>query len=133
MQYQFDNVGVAQLQTHILALPEAERQLEIDRMQADIVAWLRSKFDFSTSQQEQLLQLPQALLDELAAGIAAVWGQAGLIGFYKKPQAPSSYRGTDDRDNRKGKDVLFRRAENQNYAMDDDLWNQSSELQIWIT
>lgn len=133
MQYQFNNVGVAQLQSHILALPEAERQLEIDLIQVDIVAWLQSKFAFSPAQQEQLLELPQSLLDELAAGIAAVWGQTGLIGFYKNSHTPATYSSTDDRDKRKGKDVLYRRAENQNYATDDDLWNQSSELQIWIT
>lgn len=79
MQYQFNNVGVAQLQAHILALPEAERQLEINAMQADIVAWLMQMFAFSPSQQEQLLDVPQAHLDDLAEGVKNIYNTIRLI------------------------------------------------------
>lgn len=128
MKQNFNNVGFAQVQSQLLALPPAELATQLQALRTDLITWMLAHFNLTLSEQEQLESLPQTFRQDMASGIADVFEQGGTISFFKSEYAEA--KGREDRD---GKDILYRPAKQQQYSFDEEELKETLELTIWIT
>src|SRR5690606_609943 len=128
MKYSFNNVGVAQVQAQILALPAGERAAELHKMRTDFIAWMDSHFELSSSEQEDLTSLPESFREEIGHQSANVLEQGGTFSFFKRDH-PSTAQSREPR----GKDILLQSVQRQRYSFDEGTLTNVSDLSIDIS
>lgn len=129
MKQNFDNVGFAQVQARVIALPSAELHMELTLLRTDPSGWILANFELTASQQQQLASLPPAFLSEIANGVADVFEQRGTVNFFKQEHAQAR----DGREDRDGKDILYRPTPQKMYSFDQEELDENLEISIWIT
>ncbi len=83
MKENFDNAGVAQKVATILALPTAERALEMQLLKDDFAVWMEHNFNLKTHQVQQLYKLSAGLREELGTAISNYLMQGNVLQFQK--------------------------------------------------
>ena len=84
MKQNLDNAGVAALQDHVLALLALDLLLETNLLRTDLYLYVDSRFDLSSSQQQQLQTMSPSLSTSLGQAIANSWEQGVRVDFYKE-------------------------------------------------
>lgn len=84
MKQNLDNAGVAALQDHVLALLAFDLLLETNLLRTDLYLYVDSRFDLSSSQQQQLQTMSPSLSSSLGQAIANSWEQGVRVDFYKE-------------------------------------------------
>lgn len=119
----FDNTGAAQVQAMVLGLPIDSRLKEVQAIRTQPTVWLQKHFDFTASQLDQLMSLPEEVITEIGQGIADAWQDGVMIAFNK-----------DDEDDDKGfKDLLFENTNHRAYNFHTGAISSSYVFSIWIT
>lgn len=83
MKENFDNAGVAQKVATLLALPLAERALEMQLLKDDFAVWMEYNFNLKTHQVQQLYKLSAGLREELGTAISNYLMQGNVLQFQK--------------------------------------------------
>ncbi|WP_343318182.1 hypothetical protein [Sphingobacterium multivorum] len=83
MKENFDNAGVAQKVATLLALPLADRALELQVMKDNFAAWMEHHFNLQPHQVEQLNNLPAELRKQLSTAISNYLMQGYTLQFQK--------------------------------------------------
>lgn len=122
MKQTFNNVGIAQVQAQLLALPQSDREAELQSLRHDFAAWMSAHFELTASEQDQLAELPAAFRQDIADGLADVLENGGTVSFFKTP-----------REERDGKDILLRSSRVQRYSFDREKLEAVPECSLWIT
>ncbi len=126
MKQPFNNIGVAQVQAQIIALPPGERAVELQQMRSDFIAWMDAHFELSSSEQEQLSSLPLVFREEIAHQVANVFEEGGTFSFFKQDHATG--RG-EPRD----KDILLQPVRRLQYSFEEEELKSTTDLTIRIT
>lgn len=120
----FDNAGVAQVQSGVLALPTAEKLQELNEIRADLFGWMDKCFLLTPSQKEQLAALPTAFRQDIAFDVADSWEEGILIAFNKEEEEEDDDRGL--------KDLIYERKRSQSYRFPDEQQTTTQQVSIWI-
>ncbi len=83
MKENFDNAGVAQKVATILALPIAERALEMQLLKDDFAVWMEHNFNLKTHQVQQLYKLSDTDRKQLGTAISNYLMQGNILQFQK--------------------------------------------------
>lgn len=83
MKENFDNAGVAQKVATLLALPLAERALEMQLLKADFAVWMEHNFNLKAHQVQQLYEFPQGFQKQLGTAIGNYLMQGNILQFQK--------------------------------------------------
>jgi len=84
MKQNFDNAGVAQKVAMLLALPVAERALEMQLLKDDFAVWMEHNFNLQSHQVYQLYnKLSAGLRQELGTAISNYLMQGNVLQFQK--------------------------------------------------
>ena len=84
MKENFDNAGVAQKVAMLLALPVAERALEMQLLKDDFAVWMEHNFNLQSHQVYQLYnKLSAGLREELGTAISNYLMQGNVLQFQK--------------------------------------------------
>lgn len=92
MKEKFDNAGVAQKVAMILALPIAERALEMQLLKDDFAVWMEHNFNLKPHQVQQLYDFPHGFRKQLGTAISNYLMQGNILQFQKDD------KGDDDDD-----------------------------------
>ncbi|MGJ1406886.1 hypothetical protein [Sphingobacterium siyangense] len=84
MKENFDNAGVAQKVATLLALPLAERALEMQLLKDDFAAWMEHNFNLDPHQVIQLYNFPQGFRKQLGTAISNYLMQGNILQFQKE-------------------------------------------------
>jgi len=84
MKENFDNAGVAQKVATILALPIAERALEMQLLKDDFAVWMEHNFNLKTHQVQQLYKLSDTDRKQLGTAISNYLMQGNVLQFQKE-------------------------------------------------
>src|SRR5690606_34828418 len=96
MKQNFDNAGVAQVQTSTIALPAAELAAEVTYIRTDFKGWMRERFDLHPNQEQQLEIMPDDFAQRLANAIADHYEQRIPAQFYKETRAEDDNKDLKD-------------------------------------
>lgn|SRR5690606_1637746 len=122
MKYRFDNVGVAEVQGLVMALPDAARSEETQQIRTDLISWMMEKFNLTASQQQQLMQMPDDLRDSIASDLAGSWEDGVPITFFK-----------EEKDEDGGiKDIIYGQRVTQSYTVNTQSRSTVAQMSIWI-
>ena len=80
----FDHTGVAHVQTTILALPETEKELEMQELKNSFESWMNKWFNLEPSQQLQIQNMDQIFKQELGTAIANNYAVGLAVNFTKE-------------------------------------------------
>jgi len=83
MKENFDNAGVAQKVATILALPIAERALEMQLLKDDFAVWMERNFNLKPHQVQQLYKLSDTDRKQLGTAISNYLMQGNILQFQK--------------------------------------------------
>ncbi|WP_159726279.1 hypothetical protein [Sphingobacterium sp. 18053] len=83
MKENFDNAGVAQKVATLLALPLAERALEMQLLKDDFAAWMEHNFNLDPHQVIQLYNFPNGFRKQLGTAISNYLMQGNVLQFQK--------------------------------------------------
>ena len=83
MKENFDNAGVAQKVATLLALPLADRALELHLMKNDFARWMTHNFNLKPHQMEQLNKLSAELRNQISTAISNYLMQNRVLQFQK--------------------------------------------------
>ncbi|MDM1295877.1 hypothetical protein HX021_16425 [Sphingobacterium sp. N143] len=83
MKENFNNAGVAQKVVTLLALPLADRALEMQLLKDDFAAWMEQNFILKSHQVEQLHNLPDDFRKQLSNAISNYLMQGNVLQFQK--------------------------------------------------
>ncbi len=83
MKENFDNAGVAQKVAMILALPIAERALEMQLLKDDFAVWMEHNFNLKPYQVQQLSDFPHGFRIQLGTAISNYLMQGNELQFQK--------------------------------------------------
>jgi hypothetical protein len=83
MKENFDNAGVAQKVAMILALPIAERALEMQLLKDDFAVWMEHNFNLKPHQVQQLYDFPDGFRKQLGTAISNYLMQGNVLQFQK--------------------------------------------------
>ena len=83
MKENFDNAGVAQKVAMLLALPIAERALEMQLLKDDFAVWIEHHFNLKSYQVDQLHNLPEEFREQLGTAISNYLMQGNVLQFQK--------------------------------------------------
>ena len=83
MKEKFDNAGVAQKEAMILALPIAERALEMQLLKDDFAVWMEHNFNLKPHQVQQLYDFPPGFRKQLGTAISNYLMQGNILQFQK--------------------------------------------------
>ncbi|WP_398452768.1 hypothetical protein AB3466_16015 [Sphingobacterium thalpophilum] len=103
MKQQFNNSGVAKVQSRILALPETLLKNETSAIRQDFLAWMETNFALTTSQKFQLMTMPDELQTNLGLAIANCYEMGQAVQFFKETRS--------DHDKPDLKDIMIHGAE----------------------
>ncbi|WP_286884285.1 MULTISPECIES: hypothetical protein [Sphingobacterium] len=92
MKENLDNAGVAQKVATILALPIAERALEMQLLKDDFAVWMEHNFNLKPHQVQQLYDFPHGFRKQLGTAISNYLMQGHILQFQKDD------KGDDDDD-----------------------------------
>ncbi len=84
MKEKFDNAGVAQKVATILALPIAERALEMQLLKDDFAVWMEHNFNLDPHQVIQLYNFPNGFRKQLGTAISNYLMQGNVLQFQKE-------------------------------------------------
>ncbi|MDF2852819.1 MAG: hypothetical protein K0S31_3504 [Sphingobacterium multivorum] len=84
MKENFNNAGVAQKVAMILALPIAERALEMQLLKDDFAVWMEHNFNLKTHQVQQLYKLSDTDRKQLGTAISNYLMQGNVLQFQKE-------------------------------------------------
>ena len=84
MKVNYDNAGVAQKVATLLALPLAERALEMQLLKDDFAAWMEYNFDLKPHQVEQLYDFSPGFRKQLGTAISNYLMQGNVLQFQKE-------------------------------------------------
>ncbi|WP_313419335.1 hypothetical protein [Sphingobacterium multivorum] len=84
MKVNYDNAGVAQKVATLLALPLAERALEMQLLKDDFAAWMEHNFDLKSHQVEQLYNFFPGFRKQLGTAISNYLMQGNVLQFQKE-------------------------------------------------
>lgn len=84
MKENFDNAGVAQKVAMILALPIAERALEMQLLKDDFAVWMEHNFNLKPHQVQQLYKLSDTDRKQLGTAISNYLMQGNVLQFQKE-------------------------------------------------
>ncbi|WP_293907749.1 hypothetical protein [Sphingobacterium sp. UBA5670] len=84
MKENFSNAGVAQKVAMILALPIAERALEMQLLKDDFAVWMEHNFNLKTHQVQQLYKLSDTDRKQLGTAISNYLMQGNVLQFQKE-------------------------------------------------
>lgn len=84
MKENFNNAGVAQKVAMILALPIAERALEMQLLKDDFAVWMEHNFNLKTHQVQQLYDFPYGFRKQLSTAISNYLMQGNILQFQKE-------------------------------------------------
>lgn len=84
MKEKFDNAGVAQKVAMILALPIAERALEMQLLKDDFAVWMERNFNLKPHQVQQLYKLSDTDRKQLGTAISNYLMQGNVLQFQKE-------------------------------------------------
>ncbi len=83
MKENFNNAGVAQKVATILAMPIAERALEMQLLKDDFAVWMEHNFNLKTHQVQQLYKLSDTDRKQLGTAISNYLMQGNVLQFQK--------------------------------------------------
>ncbi|APU97850.1 hypothetical protein BV902_17200 [Sphingobacterium sp. B29] len=83
MKENLDNAGVAQKVATILALPIAERALEMQLLKDDFAVWMEHNFNLDPHQVIQLYNFPNGFRKQLGTAISNYLMQGNVLQFQK--------------------------------------------------
>ncbi|WP_333575198.1 hypothetical protein [Sphingobacterium sp.] len=83
MKENLDNAGVAQKVATLLALPLAERALEMQLLKADFAVWMEHNFNLKAHQVIQLYNFPNGFRKQLGTAISNYLMQGHILQFQK--------------------------------------------------
>ncbi|WP_336835913.1 hypothetical protein [Sphingobacterium siyangense] len=83
MKENLDNAGVAQKVATILALPIAERALEMQLLKGDFAVWMEHNFNLKAHQVQQLYDFPHGFRKQLGTAISNYLMQGHILQFQK--------------------------------------------------
>ncbi|MFA4979745.1 MAG: hypothetical protein WC589_19690 [Sphingobacterium sp.] len=83
MKENFDNAGVAQKVATLLALPLAERALEMQLLKDDFAVWMEHNFNLDPHQVIQLYNFPNGFRKQLGTAISNYLMQGNVLQFQK--------------------------------------------------
>lgn len=83
MKENFDNAGVAQKVATLLALPLADRALELHLMKDDFAVWMAHNFNLKPHQVEQLNKFSAELRNQISTAISNYLMQGNVLQFQK--------------------------------------------------
>jgi hypothetical protein len=83
MKENFDNAGVAQKVAMLLALPIAERALEMQLLKDDFAVWMEHNFNLKPHQVQQLYDFPNGFRKQLGTAISNYLMQGNTLQFQK--------------------------------------------------
>lgn len=124
MKQNFDNAGVAQMQTSTIELPAAELAAEVAYIRTDFKGWMRDKFDLYPNQERQLEIMPDDFAQRLANAIADHYEQRMPVQFYKETRAED--------DNKDLKDLILNGMDQVTYTLGSEPSVAVPDLAIWI-
>ncbi|WP_088161823.1 hypothetical protein [Sphingobacterium sp. G1-14] len=84
MKENFDNPGVAQKVATLLALPLAERALEMQLLKDDFAVWMEHNFNLDPHQVIQLYNFPNGFRKQLGTAISNYLMQGNVLQFQKE-------------------------------------------------
>ena len=84
MKENFDNAGVAQKVATLLALPLAERALEMQLLKDDFAVWMEHNFDLKPHQVEHLYDFSPGFRKQLGTAISNYLMQGNVLQFQKE-------------------------------------------------
>lgn len=84
MKENFNNAGVAQKVAMLLALPIAERALEMQLLKDDFAVWMEHNFNLKTHQVQQLYKLSDTDRKQLGTAISNYLMQGNVLQFQKE-------------------------------------------------
>ncbi len=83
MKENFNNAGVAQKVATILALPIAERALEMQLLKDDFAVWMEHNFNLKPHLMKQLYDFPYGFRKQLSTAISNYLMQGNILQFQK--------------------------------------------------
>lgn len=124
MKKTFDNVGVHQVQAHVIELSPEALAIEVQEIRTDVKAWLRKSFDLTREQDQQLEILPEDFTSYLAESIAHQYEQRQAVPFFKEAKA--------DKDSDDLKEIIISGKNQVTYIPDDPSKVAVPDFGIWI-
>lgn len=124
MKQNFDNAGVAQVQTSIIGLPAAELAAKVTYIRTNFKGWMRESFDLHPNQEQQLEMMPEYFAERLANAIADHYEQRIPVQFYKETRAED--------DKKDFKDIILQGMDQVTYTLGSTPSVAIPELAIWI-